>query len=192
MKSVVDVIIQCLKILIIARKSLYIVLNKAKINFHFMANILISVGKHIVAVFSLCRKKLNAVCFSCTAPFKQILFSPKGLENRPKKKDGNLNHGLIDVDLVRGSAFTKAKPQHHWSAVLRKGIQRVLLFPCYTSWWQQHTSKHVTSLLFLVYVMQITQLVLILCYDKVFEEVSILYFLKVSFHDSVINGGSNV
>lgn len=127
-------------------------------------------------------------CFFLALRRSNKIFSLKGLENRPKKKDGNLNHGLIDVDLVRGSAFTKAKPQHHWSAVLRKGIQRVLLFPCYTSWWQQHTSKHVTSLLFLVYVMQITQLVLILCYEKVFEEVSILYFLKVSFHDIVISG----
>eukprot|EP00795_Rhopilema_esculentum_P008749 gene8749-14773_t len=41
---------------------------------------------------------------------------------------------LIDVDLVRGSTFSKAKPGYHWTQVTRKAILRVLLFPIYWQW----------------------------------------------------------
>eukprot|EP00794_Sanderia_malayensis_P012027 gene12027-13269_t len=47
---------------------------------------------------------------------------------------------LIDVDLVRGSTFSKAKPGYHWTQVTKKGLLRVLLFPIYWRWWQQQTS----------------------------------------------------
>ncbi|OXB72406.1 UNVERIFIED_CONTAM: hypothetical protein H355_010260 [Colinus virginianus] len=52
----------------------------------------------------------------------------KGLRNKPKKT-GHVKPDLIDVDLVRGSAFAKAKPESPWTSLTRKGIVRVVFFP---------------------------------------------------------------
>lgn len=52
----------------------------------------------------------------------------KGLRNKPKKT-AYVKPDLIDVDLVRGSAFAKAKPESPWTSLTRKGIVRVVFFP---------------------------------------------------------------
>ncbi|TNN46081.1 putative homeodomain transcription factor 2 [Liparis tanakae] len=44
-----------------------------------------------------------------------------GFRNKPKKT-GHVKPDLIDVDLVRGSAFAKAKPESPWTSLTRKGI----------------------------------------------------------------------
>ncbi|XP_069484141.1 protein PHTF2 isoform X2 [Ambystoma mexicanum] len=83
----------------------------------------------------------------------------KGLKNKPKKT-GHVKPDLIDVDLVRGSAFAKAKPESPWTSLTRKGIVRVVLFPFFFRWWLQVTSKVIFSWLLLLYLLQVTAIVL--------------------------------
>lgn len=63
----------------------------------------------------------------------------QGLSYTPRKT-AKLKTELIDVDLVRGSTFPKAKPQSGiWLAGLH-GISRIILLPFYASWWIRETS----------------------------------------------------
>ncbi|XP_061124997.1 protein PHTF2-like isoform X3 [Syngnathus typhle] len=77
----------------------------------------------------------------------------KGLRNKPKKT-GHVKPDLIDVDLVRGSAFAKAKPESPWTSLTRKGIVRVVFFPFFYRWWIQVTSRAIFLLLLALYVLQ--------------------------------------
>lgn len=70
------------------------------------------------------------------------------------KKIARLKTELIDVDLVRGSAFPKAKPQHSWIAATSSGIIRVLFLPFFYSWWQQQTNRLVSITLVILYFLQ--------------------------------------
>lgn len=83
----------------------------------------------------------------------------KGLRNKPKKT-GHVKPDLIDVDLVRGSAFAKAKPESPWTSLTRKGIVRVVFFPFFFRWWLQVTSKVIFSWLLLLYLLQVVSVVL--------------------------------
>ncbi|XP_030634037.1 putative homeodomain transcription factor 2 isoform X1 [Chanos chanos] len=83
----------------------------------------------------------------------------KGLRNKPKKT-GHVKPDLIDVDLVRGSAFAKAKPESPWTSLTRKGIVRVVFFPFFFRWWIQVTSKTIFLLLLSLYVLQVLAAVL--------------------------------
>ncbi|XP_066579692.1 protein PHTF2 isoform X2 [Amia ocellicauda] len=83
----------------------------------------------------------------------------KGLRNKPKKT-GHVKPDLIDVDLVRGSAFAKAKPESPWTSLTRKGIVRVVFFPFFFTWWTQVTSKTVFLLLLFLYLLQVAAAVL--------------------------------
>ncbi|XP_075713458.1 protein PHTF2 isoform X2 [Rhinoderma darwinii] len=83
----------------------------------------------------------------------------KGLKNKPKKT-GHVKPDLIDVDLVRGSAFAKAKPESPWTSLTRKGIVRVVFFPFFFRWWLQVTSKVIFSWLLLLYLLQVASVVL--------------------------------
>uniref|UniRef100_UPI00358F7856 protein PHTF2 isoform X2 n=1 Tax=Myxine glutinosa TaxID=7769 RepID=UPI00358F7856 len=78
----------------------------------------------------------------------------KGLRNKPKKS-GHVKPDLIDVDLLRGSTFAKAKPESAWTAITRKGIVRVLFFPFFTSWWIQVTSSGIYLWLLVLYIIQV-------------------------------------
>ncbi|KAM4523404.1 protein PHTF2 isoform 2-T2 [Fundulus diaphanus] len=78
----------------------------------------------------------------------------KGLRNKPKKT-GHVKPDLIDVDLVRGSAFAKAKPESPWTSLTRKGIVRVVFFPFFYRWWIQVTSKGIFLLLLALYLLQV-------------------------------------
>ncbi|XP_053382357.1 protein PHTF2-like [Mercenaria mercenaria] len=62
---------------------------------------------------------------------------------------------LIDVDLVRGSTFTKAKPQVPWTYITIKTFSRVVLFPFHYQWWIQQTSLPFWMFLMVLYTMQI-------------------------------------
>ncbi|XP_043086616.1 protein PHTF2-like isoform X3 [Puntigrus tetrazona] len=77
----------------------------------------------------------------------------KGLRNKPKKT-GHVKPDLIDVDLVRGSAFAKAKPESPWTSLTRKGIVRVVFFPFFFRWWIQVTSRAIFYLLLSLYLLQ--------------------------------------
>uniref|UniRef100_A0A8C9TM16 Putative homeodomain transcription factor 2 n=1 Tax=Scleropages formosus TaxID=113540 RepID=A0A8C9TM16_SCLFO len=85
----------------------------------------------------------------------------KGLRNKPRKT-GNVKLDLIDVDLVRGSAFAKAKPESPWTSLTRKGIVRVVFFPFFFRWWIQVTSRAIFILLLLIYLLQGVAVVLFL------------------------------
>lgn len=84
-----------------------------------------------------------------------------GLDSKPKKT-GHIKPDLIDVDLVRGSTFSKAKPESPWTALTRKGLVRVLLFPFFFQWWIQVTSKSISSCILVLYFMQVAAVVLYL------------------------------
>ncbi|KAM7422085.1 hypothetical protein PAMA_010251 [Pampus argenteus] len=82
-----------------------------------------------------------------------------GLDSKPKKT-GHIKSDLIDVDLVRGSTFSKAKPESPWTALTRKGLVRVLLFPFFFSWWIHVTSKCISLCILMLYFMQVAAVVL--------------------------------
>uniref|UniRef100_A0A8D0ICE8 Putative homeodomain transcription factor 1 n=1 Tax=Sus scrofa TaxID=9823 RepID=A0A8D0ICE8_PIG len=83
----------------------------------------------------------------------------KGFKNKPKKM-GHIKADLIDVDLIRGSTFAKAKPEIPWTSLTRKGLVRVVLFPFFSTWWIQVTSLRIFVWLLLLYLMQVIALVL--------------------------------
>ncbi|XP_048590015.1 protein PHTF2 isoform X2 [Nematostella vectensis] len=78
------------------------------------------------------------------------------------KKPGSLKPELIDVDLVVGSTFHKAKPVHTWLAVARKGIIRVILYPFYHQWWKQQTSTKLFFVFLFLYFCEILVLIVYL------------------------------
>ncbi|GLD48467.1 putative homeodomain transcription factor 2 isoform X3, partial [Lates japonicus] len=86
---------------------------------------------------------------------REIKFISLGLRNKPKKT-GHVKPDLIDVDLVRGSAFAKAKPESPWTSLTRKGIVRVVFFPFFYRWWIQVTSRAIFLLLLALYLLQAT------------------------------------
>ncbi|XP_067361966.1 putative homeodomain transcription factor 1 isoform X1 [Channa argus] len=81
------------------------------------------------------------------------------LDSKPKKTC-HIKPDLIDVDLVRGSTFSKAKPESPWTALTRKGLVRVLLFPFFFRWWIQVTSKSISSCILVLYFMQVAAVLL--------------------------------
>ncbi|XP_055139418.1 protein PHTF2 isoform X8 [Symphalangus syndactylus] len=83
----------------------------------------------------------------------------KGLRNKPKKT-AHVKPDLIDVDLVRGSAFAKAKPESPWTSLTRKGIVRVVFFPFFFRWWLQVTSRVIFFWLLVLYLLQVAAIVL--------------------------------
>lgn len=85
---------------------------------------------------------------------REIKFISGGLRNKPKKT-GHVKPDLIDVDLVRGSAFAKAKPESPWTSLTRKGIVRVVFFPFFFRWWIQVTSRAIFYLLLSLYLLQV-------------------------------------
>ncbi|XP_058628689.1 putative homeodomain transcription factor 2 isoform X3 [Onychostoma macrolepis] len=92
---------------------------------------------------------------------REIKFIRRGLRNKPKKT-GHVKPDLIDVDLVRGSAFAKAKPESPWTSLTRKGIVRVVFFPFFFRWWIQVTSRAIFYLLLSLYLLQVLAAVLFL------------------------------
>lgn len=60
----------------------------------------------------------------------------------------------IDVDLVRGSTFPKAKPKQSLFTVLQLAVLRYLLLPLYAKWWIAQTSARIFAYLLFLYVMQ--------------------------------------
>ncbi|XP_011514725.1 protein PHTF2 isoform X4 [Homo sapiens] len=90
---------------------------------------------------------------------REIKFIKLGLRNKPKKT-AHVKPDLIDVDLVRGSAFAKAKPESPWTSLTRKGIVRVVFFPFFFRWWLQVTSKVIFFWLLVLYLLQVAAIVL--------------------------------
>ncbi|XP_072029785.1 protein PHTF2-like [Amphiura filiformis] len=75
--------------------------------------------------------------------------------NKVRMRTGRVKTELIDIDLVRGSTFTKAKPEHAWLACARKGFLRVVFFPLYYKWWKQQMATWMMCVSFTLYLLQI-------------------------------------
>lgn len=82
-----------------------------------------------------------------------------GIDGKPKRT-GHIKPDLIDVDLVRGSTFSKAKPESPWTSLTRKGLVRVLLFPFFFQWWIQVTSRSISLCILMLYFLQVVAAVL--------------------------------
>uniref|UniRef100_A0AAG5DAM1 PHTF1/2 N-terminal domain-containing protein n=1 Tax=Anopheles atroparvus TaxID=41427 RepID=A0AAG5DAM1_ANOAO len=80
-----------------------------------------------------------------------------GINHLPLKNT-KLKTELIDVDLVRGSTFPKAKSKLSILTVLYLAALRFLLLPVYARWWVQQTSPGVFLLLLTLYLLQMLNL----------------------------------
>ncbi|MEQ2172778.1 hypothetical protein GOODEAATRI_024916, partial [Goodea atripinnis] len=60
------------------------------------------------------------------------------------------------------STFSKAKPESQWTALTRKGLVRVLLFPFFFQWWIQVTSKSISLCILVLYFLQVAAVLLYL------------------------------
>ncbi|EFX70058.1 hypothetical protein DAPPUDRAFT_8633, partial [Daphnia pulex] len=69
-----------------------------------------------------------------------------GLSHVPKKS-GKLKLDYIDLDVVRGSSFPKAKPKHGLVYLSQLCVLRLLFLPFHRHWWIQQTSCGVFQLL---------------------------------------------
>ncbi|XP_067631571.1 protein phtf isoform X2 [Eurosta solidaginis] len=69
-------------------------------------------------------------------------------------KNAKLKTDLIDVDLVRGSTFPKAKPKQSLFTVIRLAILRYFFLPVFAQWWVRQTSPNTFGLLLLMYITQ--------------------------------------
>ncbi|XP_071871309.1 putative homeodomain transcription factor [Bombus fervidus] len=78
-------------------------------------------------------------------------------------RTAKLKTELIDVDLVRGSSFPKAKPKHGLSTVACLALQRLLLLPLYRKWWIQQTSLTIFTLFLLLYSLQLVNMGIYFC-----------------------------
>lgn len=69
-------------------------------------------------------------------------------------KETRLKTELIDVDLVRGSSFPKAKPQQGLLTVIRLAVMRLIFLPLYARWWVQQTSRKVFGSFLVLYLLK--------------------------------------
>ena len=90
----------------------------------------------------------------------------KGLTNAIPKKLARVKTELIDLDLIRGSAFTKAKPKQGCIATTCIGIVRVLLFPFFMKWWTDQTNKALSTLFCLMYLLQVSSMYMYFNFDQ--------------------------
>ncbi|XP_046834328.1 protein phtf-like isoform X6 [Vespa crabro] len=96
-----------------------------------------------------------------------------GFTNVPMKT-AKLKTEFIDVDLVRGSSFPKAKPKHGLSTVACLALQRLLFLPLYKTWWSQQTSIRVFVLFLLLYSLQLINILLYFAYGDRENEADIV------------------
>ncbi|EDW77037.1 uncharacterized protein Dwil_GK22139 [Drosophila willistoni] len=75
--------------------------------------------------------------------------------NSVNLKNTKLKTELIDVDLVRGSTFPKAKPKQSLLTVIRLAILRYLLLPLYAQWWVKQTTPNAFGFILLLYMTQL-------------------------------------
>jgi hypothetical protein len=80
----------------------------------------------------------------------------KGIHFDVARKVAKLKTELIDLDLIRGSAFSKAKPKQSWLTSTYFGIVRVCLFPFYFRWWSEQSNRAVSVGLLLLWALQVS------------------------------------
>ncbi|XP_050445564.1 protein phtf isoform X1 [Cataglyphis hispanica] len=101
-----------------------------------------------------------------------------GLTHIPMRT-AKLKTELIDVDLVRGSSFPKAKPKHGLSTVACLAFQRLLFLPLYKKWWIQQTSYRIFLFFLLLYSLQVINLSLYYIYTNRENEAEIVSMSEV-------------
>lgn len=77
-----------------------------------------------------------------------------GLSHAPKKS-GKLKLDYIDLDVVRGSSFPKAKPKHGLVYLSQLCVLRLVFLPFHRHWWARQTSTGVFQLLLVLYGFQV-------------------------------------
>lgn len=77
------------------------------------------------------------------------------IDNLPKRDATKERRELLDIDLIKGSTFTKAKPSHTSYIRTWKGLIRVLFLPFFYKWWIEHTSPKFLIGALLLYLSQI-------------------------------------
>lgn len=82
----------------------------------------------------------------------------RGISSSIPKKVTRVKTELIDLDLIRGSVFSTAKPKHGRVRTTIRGIVRALCLPFCLKWWSEHTSPLVASFLLILYSLQVTSL----------------------------------
>ncbi|XP_068237603.1 protein phtf isoform X2 [Palaemon carinicauda] len=87
----------------------------------------------------------------------------QGLSYTPRKTT-KLKTELIDVDLVRGSTFPKAKPQSGIWLSGFQGITRLIFLPLYWHWWIRETScTGFLTVLFLYFSILFSMVIMFSC-----------------------------
>ncbi|THD24510.1 putative homeodomain transcription factor 2 [Fasciola hepatica] len=79
-----------------------------------------------------------------------------------EKKGNNL---FIDVDLVRGSVFSKSKTRHRWIQVVMWGVLRTAFAPLYWDYWREHTSFRMAAYVMFHFLVQLIQAICFLLID---------------------------
>ncbi|XP_053202766.1 protein PHTF2-like isoform X2 [Panonychus citri] len=100
----------------------------------------------------------------------------RGLSHAIPKKVARVKKESIDLDLdlIRGSYFAKAKPQQSWLTTTYLGIVRILLFPFYLNWWTEQTNPLICAILFILYCLQMISMYIYFNSEKdEFDEIPI-------------------
>ena len=67
---------------------------------------------------------------------------------------------LIDIDLIKGSTFTKTKSKLSIAYVMLNGVKKMIFYPFYFRWWQFQTNRLFAIILLLIYLLQISNLII--------------------------------
>ncbi|CAG9863736.1 unnamed protein product [Phyllotreta striolata] len=80
--------------------------------------------------------------------------------NHIQTRSAKPNTDLIDIDLVRGSSFTKPKPKHGFIKVAKLATLRFLFYPFYGKWWIEQTSKYIFFICLVIYILQFINIII--------------------------------
>ncbi|KRT81525.1 hypothetical protein AMK59_5142 [Oryctes borbonicus] len=75
-------------------------------------------------------------------------------------KSTKLKENYIDLDLIRGSSFTKAKPKHGFLTVAQLATLRLIFLPYYSKWLVRQISKKVYLTILTLYILEILSIIL--------------------------------
>ncbi|XP_061178271.1 protein PHTF1-like isoform X2 [Saccostrea echinata] len=83
----------------------------------------------------------------------------QGIQSAPRR-NVKIKTELIDVDLVRGSTFSKAKPQVSWTYIAHKAVCRVVFYPLCYRWWRQQVTFKFWLFLLMLYILQVFTIII--------------------------------
>ncbi|XP_067937841.1 protein PHTF2-like [Watersipora subatra] len=91
----------------------------------------------------------------------------RNIESLPKRDFNHTeqNRELLDIDLIKGSTFTKAPPSHTSYIRTWKGLVRVMFLPIFYSWWIKHTTRKFFLIALVLYVAQISVTAVYFCWS---------------------------